>query len=49
MLGKRSSLIEEREKKNKKNHLHINSNRVYMHDYCSFTQPWCIFAYFHTD
>jgi len=25
------------------------SNRVYMHGYCLFTQPWCIFAHFYTD
>ena len=39
----------EEKKKNKKNYLHMNSNRAYMHGYCSFVKPWCIFAHFYKD
>ena len=31
-----------------KNRLHMNNNCVYMHDYCPFTQPRCIFTHFYT-
>ena len=27
----------------------VNNNRAYMHNYCSFTRPWCIFAHFYKD
>ena len=27
----------------------MNSNRVYMHGYCSLIQPWCIYAHFYKD
>ena len=42
-------LDEEREKKNKKNHLHMNRNRAYMHGYCSFTKQFCVYNFTNTD
>ena len=36
-----------REKKNKKNHLHMNNNRAYIHGYCSFAKYFYIFTYFY--
>ena len=27
----------------------VNNNRAYMHNYCSFTRPWYIFAHFYKD
>ena len=36
-----------REKKNKKNHLHMNNNRAYMHGYCLFAKYFYIFAHFY--
>ena len=38
-----------REKMNIKIIYMVSSNRVYMHGYCSFTKPLCIFRHFSKD
>ena len=40
---------ERREKKNKKIIYIVNNNCVYIHGYCSFVRPLCIFRYFYKD
>ena len=46
---KRVRWREEREKKNKKINYMVNSNRVYIHGYCSFARLLYIFRYFYKD
>ena len=46
---KRVRWREEREKKNKKINYIVNSNRVYIHSYCSFARLLCIFKHFYKD
>ena len=46
---KRVRWREERKKKNKKIIYTVNSNRVYIHSYCSFARLLCIFRHFYKD
>ena len=45
--GKESEVKRGERKNNKKIVYTVNSNSVYIHGYCSFTRPLCIFRHFY--